>query len=104
LTAPLPPDDAGAPRPARLSERLFQWTAQPAGAAVLAVGLAMTLAALVAVEALVPRQTTGSALDARIGWYAVIGTLSAAGLTALAALLRRTPGMRAQESDDADQP
>lgn len=71
--------------------------------AVFAVGLGMALAALVALEALVPRQGVGSILDGRLGVYAALGALGAALAFGVAAIVRRLPGLW-DGAGDADQP
>lgn len=100
-SSPGPLPRGPAPRP--VGEILFGWTQHPATAAVFAVGLGMTIAALVALEALVPRQGAGSALDGRLGAFAALGALGAALALGAAAVLRRIPGLR-DEAGDADQP
>ncbi|MBU6372765.1 MAG: hypothetical protein KJS97_08560 [Alphaproteobacteria bacterium] len=101
---PPPPRPQRPAAPARsVGDTLFGWTQQPATAAVFAVGLGMTLAALVALEALVPRQGAGSVLDGRLGAYAALGAVGAALAFGAAFVLRRIPGLR-DEAGDADQP
>ena len=101
---PPPPSARPAPAPARsVGDTLFAWTQHPATAAVFALGLGMALAALVALEALVPRQGTGALLDGRLGVFAALGALGAALAFGAGAVLRRIPGFR-DEAGDADQP
>lgn len=104
MSASQPPPPPVRPAPARgVGDTLFGWTQHPATAAVFAVGLGMALAALVALEALVPRQGTGALLDGRLGAFAAMGALGVVLAFGAGAVLRRIPGLR-DEAGDADQP
>lgn len=102
MTPPLAPP--ARPPNERLGARLFTWTQAPATPAIVALGLAMAVATLVGLEAVAPRQGAGAGFDRGIGTYAGFGAAGAVLLIGVAALLRRIPGAKAAEDDDADQP
>ncbi|MFZ4601825.1 MAG: hypothetical protein ACOYM8_05160 [Caulobacterales bacterium] len=99
------PPPASPPPP--LGDRLFGWTASPIVASAFVIGLFMSVVGLVALEALVPRQSAGGGFDGRPGIFAGLGLLVALGLAVIPAALRRLPALRAPEpveGDHADQP